>query len=156
MILVKFTAPEIKGQSHVDGHTDWIEVDSMHWGVGRAVTFNGGKRDVNSPSVSEVTFSRASDIASPELFFQSCGGPGSGKCLIHVLQVVENRPQVYLTIELEGALISNYSISSGGDRPSDSFSVNFTKISFQYDNYDGKKVTTGTAKKWDLAANVTF
>ena len=158
MILVKF-ATEIKGQSNVDAHAGWINVDSMAWGVGRSIATQqsgSAKREVSSPSVSEVTFSRQSDLASPELFFQACGGVSLGKCEIHVLQVVENKPQVVVKIELEDAMISSYSVSSGGDQPSDSFAVNFTKVSFQYDTFDGKKVTTGTAKKWDLSANKTF
>ena len=158
MIVLKF-ATEIKGQSTVEGHAGWINVDSMQWGVGRAVAqqqAGSAKREVSSPSISEVTFSRASDLASPELFFQACGGVSLGKCEIHFLQVIENKPQVYLKIDLEEAMVSSYSISSGGDRPSESFSVNFTKVSYQYDTFDGKKVTTGTPKKWDLAANKTF
>ncbi len=158
MILIKF-ATEIKGQSTVDAHDGWINVDSMQWGVGRGVASQTGgsaKREVSSPSISEVTFSRMTDMASPELFFQACGGVSLGKCEIHLLQVVENKPQVYLKIELDEALVSSYSISSGGDNPSDSFSHNFTKISFEYDTFDGKKVVTGTPKKWDLAANKTY
>jgi type VI secretion system secreted protein Hcp len=158
VILIKF-ATEIKGQSSVDGHIGWINIDSMQWGVGRSVASQSGgsaKREVSSPSVSEVTFSRATDMASPELFFQACGGVSLGKCEIHLLQVVENKPQVYIKIELEEALISSYQTSCGGERPTDSFSVNFTKVSYEYDTFDGKKVVTGTPKKWDLAANKTF
>lgn len=155
MILIKF-ATEIKGQSNVDGHAGWINVESLSWGVGRAIAgqaAGSAKREVSSPSVSEASFSRLTDGASPELFFQACGGVSLGKCEIHFLQVVENKPQVYLKIELEDAMIASYSLSSGGDKPSESFSVNFTKVSFQYDTFDGKSIKTGTAKKWDLAAN---
>ncbi len=158
MIVIKF-ATEIKGQSQVDGHTGWINVESMQFGVGRSIALQSGggaKREVSSPSISEVTFSRQTDMASPELFYQACGGVSLGKCEIHVLQVVENKPQVFLKIELEEAMISNYSVSSGGDVPSDSFSVNFTKISYEFDTFDGKKITTGTPKKWDLAVNKTY
>ncbi len=158
MILLNFEK-QIKGQSQVDGHADWINADSMQWGVGRAVALQSGggaKREVSSPSVSEVTFSRASDMASPELFFQACGGQSLGKCQIHLLQVVENKPQTYMVIELDDAMISSYSVSSGGDRPNESFAVNFTKVSYQYDTFDGKTVKTGTPKKWNLAGNVSF
>lgn len=158
MILIKFKT-EIKGLSNVDGHADWIKCDSLQFGVGRGISLQSGggaKREVSSPSVSEVTFSRASDMASPELFYQACGGVSLGQCLVHILQVIDNKPQVFVTIELEEAMLSSYSVSSGGDIPSESFSVNFTKISFQYDTFDGKKVTTGTPKKWDLAANKTY
>lgn len=158
MILIKF-ATEIKGQSTVDGHAGWINVESLQVGIGRSIqsqTGGSAKREVSSPSVSEITFSRQSDMASPELFFQACGGVSLGKCEIHLLQVIENKPQVFMKIELEDALVSSYSVSSGGDVPSESFAVNFTKISYQFDTFDGKKITTGTAKKWDLSANKTY
>lgn len=158
MIVLKF-ATEIKGQSQVDGHIGWINVESMQFGVGRSIALQSGggaKREVSSPSISEVTFSRQTDMASPELFFQACGGVSLGKCEIHVLQVIENKPQVFVKVELEEAMISNYSVSSGGDSPNDSFSVNFTKISYEFDTFDGKKITAGTPKKWDLSANKTY
>ena len=158
MILLKF-ATEIKGLSDVEGHVGWINVDSLQLGVGRSIALQSGggnKRDSSSPSVSEVTFSRSTDMASPELFFQACGGVSLGLCTINILQVVANKPQIFVSILLEDAMISSYSVSSGGDNPSDSFAVNFTKISYQYDTYDGKKVTTGTPKKWDLSKNLTY
>ena len=158
MILLSF-ATEIKGQSDVDGHIGWINIGSVQMGVGRAIaqqSAGGNKREASSPAISEVTLSRASDMASPELFFQACGGVSLGVGTIHLLQVVSNKPQVYVTVLLEDCMISNYSLSSGGENPSESFSINFTKISFQYDTFDGKKVTTGTPKKWDLSKNVTY
>ncbi len=158
MILIKF-ATEIKGSSAVEGHAGWINVDSVSFSVGRQVMLQAGgksKREVSSPAVSQVGFSRISDQASPELFFQACGGVSLGTCTVHLLQVVENKPQVFVTILLEEALISNYSTTSNGDTPHETFAVSFTKISFQYDTFDGKKVVTGTPKKWDLAKNVTY
>jgi len=158
VILLKF-ATEIKGQSNVEGHIGWINVDTMQMGVGRGIhTPSGGstKRESSSPSLSEVVFSRPSDMASPELFFQACGGVSLGTCTINLLQVVGNKPQIYATILLEEALISSYSVTSSGENPSETFGVNFTKISYQYDTFDGKKVVTGTAKKWDLSKNLTY
>lgn len=158
MILLKF-ATEIKGQSNVEGHIGWINVDSVQMGVGRGIhTPSGGstKREASAPSLSEVVFSRPSDMASPELFFQACGGVSLGTCTINLLQVVANKPQIFATILLEEALISSYNVTSTGENPTESFGVNFTKISYQYDTFDGKKVVTGTAKKWDLSKNLTY
>ncbi|MDA1073591.1 MAG: type VI secretion system tube protein Hcp, partial [Proteobacteria bacterium] len=63
---------------------------------------------------------------------------------------------VYLTVELTDAIVSSYSASSGGDRPSESFSLNFTKIMYKYDAFTGDTVVTGTEKKWDVMANKQF
>jgi type VI secretion system secreted protein Hcp len=158
VILVKF-ATEIKGLAKVTGHENWLNMSSMQFGAGRSIALQAGggaKRDSSSPSLSEVVFTRESDQASPDLFFQACGGVSLGTCTVHVLQTIGNETKVFAEILLEEAMISSYSVSSGGDNPTESLSVNFTKVSFQYDTFDGKKVVTGTPKKWDLAVNKTF
>ena len=94
-------------------------------------------------------------MASAELFFQATCGKSLGKAEIHFIQTGggEAKGQAYLKVELDAAIISSYSMGSSGDRPLDTFSINFTKISYQYDAYDGEKVTTGTPKKWDVMKN---
>ncbi|OAJ58748.1 hypothetical protein A6V36_29770 [Paraburkholderia ginsengiterrae] len=157
MILLNF-ATQIKGTSKVEGHTDWIAVNSLQLGVGRAISTSSDgatDRDTSNPSFSEVTFSKPTDISSADLFAQSIYGKSLGKAEIHFIQTggTDKNDQVYLKIELEEAIISSYSLSSGGDRPSESFCLNFAKISYQYDQFDGATVKTGTPKKWDLTAN---
>jgi type VI secretion system secreted protein Hcp len=159
MILLKF-ATAINGDSIVDGHEKWITIDSLQMGVGRAISASGGgaDRETSNPSFSEVTMTKSTDVASADLFMQSVCGKGLGKAEIHFIQTggSDKTQQVYMKIELEDAIVSSYSVSSGGDRPSESFSLNFVKISYQYDAFSGSKVTTGTAKKWDLAKNAIY
>jgi len=159
VILLKFST-EIKGESAVTDHKDWINVDSFQLGVGRSITQTGrgGDRDTSNPSFSEATFSRATDKASPDLFMQAISGKSLGTATIHFLQVAgaDKAPQVYLQFELGDAIVSNYSISSGGDRPTESFSLNFVKISKKYQAFSGDKVGAVPEKKWDLVANKTY
>ncbi|MES2069605.1 MAG: type VI secretion system tube protein Hcp [Pseudomonadota bacterium] len=159
MILLKF-GTTINGDSIVDGHDKWITVDSLQFGVGRSISASGGgaDRETSNPSFSEVTLTKSTDVSSADLFMQAVCGKSLGKAEIHFLQTggADKKQQVYLKIELEEAIVSSYSTSSGGDRPSESFSLNFTKVSYQYDAFSGDKVTTGTAKKWDLTKNATY
>ncbi len=159
MILLNFDTA-IKGDSTVPGHEDWITCDSLQFGVGRSINMSGGGKDreTSNPSFSEFTLSKSTDAASPELFFQAICGKSLGKAHVHFVQQAGagEDPQIYLTYELDGAIVSSYSISSGGDRPTESVAVSFTKITKKYDAFDGSKRTTGTAKKWDLMANKTF
>lgn len=159
MILLNF-ATAIKGDSIVDSHTDWITISSLQMGVGRAISVSGGgkDRDTSNPSFSEITLTKSTDMSSADLFMQAVCGKSLGKAEIHFIQTggSDKKNQVFLTIELEEAIISSYSASSGGDRPSESFSINFTKISYKYDAFSGDTITTGTAKKWDLKANATY
>ena len=139
MILLKF-ATAINGESTVTGHDKWINIDSVQLGVGRSITMvgGGGDRETSNPSFSEVTMTKSQDVASTDTTF---GFQIPTKCA---------------GVPDEEAIVSSYSMSSGGDRPSESFSLNFTKISYQYDKFDGDKITTGTAKKWNLEKNETY
>ena len=159
MILLKFATP-INGDSIVDGHEKWITISSMQMGVGRAISVSGGgaDRETSNPSFSEITLTKSTDVASADLFMQAVCGKSLGKAEIHFLQTggADKKQQIYMKLELTDAIVSSYSASSGGDRPSESFSLNFTQMSYQYDAFSGDKVTTGTAKKWDLTKNATF
>jgi type VI secretion system secreted protein Hcp len=159
MILLKF-ATAINGESTVTGHDKWINVDSVQFGVGRSISMiaGGGDRETSNPSFSEVTFTKSMDVASTEIMMQATCGKSLGKAEVHFIQTggTDAKGQAYCKIELEEAIVSSYSASSGGDRPSESISLNFTKISYQYDKFDGDKITTGTPKKWDLEKNETY
>ena len=159
MILLKF-GTAINGESTVAAHDKWITVSSIQFGVGRGISSvgGGGDRETSNPSFSEVTMTKSMDVASTELFMQATCGKSLGKAEIHFIQTggADAKGQVYLKIELEDVLVSSYSASSGGDRPSESISLNFTKISYQYDKFDGGKVVTGTPKKWDLEKNEKY
>ena len=98
------------------------------------------------------------DVASTELFMQATCGKSLGKAEIHFIQTggTAAKGQSYLMLELDEAIVSSYSMNSDGDRPSESFSLNFTKISYQYDKFDGGKIVTGTAKKWNLEKNAVW
>ena len=156
MILLSFKT-QIKGESTVNKHEKWININSVQFGVGRGISSvgGGGDRETSNPSFSEVTFTKDLDVSSAELFMQATCGKSLGEAEIHFIQTggASSKGQVYLTVVLAEPVISSYSASSGGERPTESFSLNFTKISFKYDKFDGDKVTTGTAKKWDLEKN---
>jgi len=159
MILLNFKT-QIKGDSIIPKHDDWISVDSFQMGVGRMVSTSGRgtSRDTSDPSFSEVSISKSTDIASSDLFFQATCGKSLGLAEIHLLNTAGagQDPNVYMKIELEDAIITNYSVSSTGDRPMESFSLNFTKITYQYDDFSGAKKLTGTPKKFDLMTNKSF
>jgi type VI secretion system secreted protein Hcp len=154
MILLNL-AGKIKGDCKVDGHDGWITCDSFQIGVGRAISISGGgqDRETSKPSISEATVTKSTDIASTELFVQACAGKELGKAEVHFIQVADEKMQTYLIYELEGAIVSSYSQSSGGDRPMESISLNFTKITQTYNAFSGKEVSAGSPKGWDLIAS---
>lgn len=153
MILMKI--PTVTGQTEIDGHADWLPVDSISWSVSRPVataTAGRNKREAGTPSISEVQFSRMTDKASPHLFHNSCGGKELDSVEIEILQIVDNKPHVFVKIKLENVYVSSYSVSSGGDNPTETVSLNFVTLSYQYDTWAANnQMIPGNERKWNQA-----
>jgi len=122
----------IKGRVTTEGFKDWIELNSFQWGVGRGIgsaARGATSRERSEPSLSEVTVTKLTDVASPKLFLDSVGGKLDNKVTIKFTTTSKGAVTTFLTYELENTGISGYSLSSGGDMPVESISLNFTKIS---------------------------
>jgi type VI secretion system secreted protein Hcp len=147
----------INGETTQLTHKQWIEVNSIQWGVGRGISSGvggGSKREATAPSVSEITLTKTFDISSPLLLKEALGGKAV-EVKIELTQTDNNgRHVAYQKYVLTDTLISGYSISSGGDRPSESLSLNFTKIDREYLNIDDKFATKTTGHVvFDIAAS---
>lgn len=157
MILLKFD-PELKGDSKVEGHDGWITIDSLQWGVGRGVSTSGvgTDRDTSNPSFSEVTITKSMDIASAQLMLETACGKAMTTATFHFIQTggKDAKGQHYLEIILDKPILSGYSMSSGGDRPSESVSINYNGIKMQYNQFEeGGTVKEGKPKGYDLMKN---
>ncbi|MDB4426389.1 type VI secretion system tube protein Hcp [bacterium] len=129
---------KIKGNVSAKGHEDWIECSSLQFGVGRAIPMSVGtqsNREASHPSLSEISLSKQMDDSSPYLFQESVVGE-SKTVKIHVTKTGANQLESIVEYTLDSSLISSYSLSSGGDQPSESFSLSFTKIEMKYVVWD--------------------
>lgn len=123
----------IPGDTTAEGHEKWIELNSCQWGVGRGIsspTGGSADRESSAPSVSEITVTKATDVSSTKLLNEAYQGEGQ-KVQIDFCKTDKGKLEVYLTLNLENCMISGFSVSSGGDRPSESLSLNFTKVEFK-------------------------
>lgn len=127
-IYMKFGA--VVGQVTTEGFKDWIELSSFQYGVGRGVTSGAGgaQREGSAPSISEITVSKVYDKASPGLYQDALAGTFNTKVEIKMTTTTKNKVDTYLAWELTDCGVSGYSASSGGDNPSESISLNFTKV----------------------------
>ena len=129
----------IKGSVTTEGFKDWIELESFHWGVGRAVgtaARGSTSREHSEPSISEITVTKRMDLASPKLFLDAVGGKLDSKVDIKFSTTTKAQVTTFLTFKLENTGLSGYSVSSGGDLPVESLSLNFTKISMTFTGHD--------------------
>jgi type VI secretion system secreted protein Hcp len=151
-IYVKYAA--IDGDVTAKGHEKWIEVNSFQWGVGRGIsspTGGSADRESSAPSVSEIVVTKPTDIATVKMLDEALEGEGVD-VTIDFVKTDKGNLSVYLSYTLNNTMISGYSMSSGGDRPQESLSFNFTKIMCRdiglgAKNEDGQPATVG----YDLA-----
>jgi type VI secretion system secreted protein Hcp len=155
-IYVKYAS--IDGDVTAAGHEKWIEVNSFQWGVGRGIsspTGGSADRESSAPSVSEIVVTKPTDMASTNLLNEALQGEGVD-VTIDFCKTDKGNLNVYLSYVLNNTMISGFSLSSGGDRPQESLSFNFTKVMMTdvglgAKNEDGQPATVG----YDLAtANV--
>lgn len=139
--------------THQD-HQKWLDIQSLQWGVGRAISTPVGSaknREASEPSISEVVLTKMMDTSSVKLFTEACTGK-TGKEVTIDLVTTGSPGQLYMQYTLTDVLVSGYSLSSGGDRPSESISLSFTKIETKYIPYDSKnEPMTAITASYDLS-----
>ena len=117
-----------------DKHKNWIDIESWSWGASYVGSANGGvwkttdggaaKREASAPSISEVVVTKNQDASSPALM--KAVKPKRGQ----LTNKTNHGGTEYYKIELENILVSSVQ-GSGGDRPMESLSLNFTKITYK-------------------------
>jgi type VI secretion system secreted protein Hcp len=121
-----------------------IDLSSVQFGVGRTISTSGGASDRESslPSISEITVTKQMDISSVPLFQEALTGKNKN-IEIFITENTDGKIRVYAQYKLDSSLVSSYSMSSGGDRPSESISINFEKIETIVTPYskDGKPLS---------------
>ncbi len=147
----------IDGEATAQGHEKWIELNSFQFGVGRSVSDSGGGggRSTSPPSFSEVVVTKDADSTSPKIFTETVVGAAK-KIEIHFVQTSAGEQQTYMKYTLSNTLFSGYSVSSGGDRPSESLSLNFAKFEMEFIPFDeAGRAGTPVKAGYDLALGRT-
>ncbi len=142
-IYLNYKDGAVKGDVTESNHKNWIELSSFRWGVGRGISSPTGAsadRESSAPSISEIVVTKVQDVSSVGLLTEAFQGDGV-KAQIDFCRTNKDQMDVYLTIELENVMISGFTTSSEGDRPTENISLNFTKI-----------MTKGTQMKQDGSA----
>jgi type VI secretion system secreted protein Hcp len=129
-IYLNYTSPSIQGDVTAAGFEQWIEVNSFQWGVGRGIGSaqgSSGNREASTPSISEIVVTKQQDESTGKLLQECYNGVGTASVTITFVRT-GSPATAYLSFILTNVMVSGLSLSSGGDRPSESLSLNFTKI----------------------------
>jgi type VI secretion system secreted protein Hcp len=127
----------IEGESTKPGHVGEIDIESFSWSVKKTNAAAG-------PTLSEFVIAKKVDKSSPKLFEACAQGQPIPTVTLTCRKAGTTQPQYY-TVTFEECLVSSYQSggSSGDDRPTESISFNYTKITFTYQPQDANGVPTG-------------
>lgn len=128
--------------SAAKGHDKWIDVESWSWGASQAAGHGGGG-GAGKVSVHDISVTKSTDKSTPKLAEAAVKGKvfSGAPARSQATQTMTHNGQQYYEVKLQDVMVSSFQTSSssptsGGDRPMESLSLNFTKI------------------KWDLKENV--
>jgi type VI secretion system secreted protein Hcp len=143
-----------KGDVDTTQFKGWIMCHSFQFGSGRGISSaaaSGSNRQGSHASVSEVTISKNLDPSSLPMWRNSLDGDLKTQVEFAFTRADQDNSE-YLHVTLWDTGVSGWSMSSGGDRPSESVSLNFAKIELKdiTQSVDGS-AATNVAVTYNLA-----
>jgi type VI secretion system secreted protein Hcp len=145
----------IPGESTDAQRARAIEIDSFSFGASNAGSATSGGGGAGKVSFSDITFTKRLDKSSPLLYLSCAQGKHIAKATLVLRKSGGgDKPVEYYIVTMSDILVTSIQSGGGGDIPTESFSLNFTKIEFSYSAQkpDGsleEPVTSG----WDIATN---
>ena len=133
--------PGFTGEVLQDGFEGAFELFSFSWGesnVGTTASGVGAGRAQHSG----FTVTKRTDKGSPSLMLACAKGELLPAVQVVLLQSSRDRLTQYLRYVLNNVIITSYSVGAGGDEiPTESLSLNFTKIEYDQtvQDPDGKE-----------------
>ena len=96
---------------------------------------------MSKAAFSDLSITKYTDKSSPNFFMACATGAHIDKAILHIRKSGE-KPKEYLTITMSEVFVSSWSHSGadGGGLPSESASLNFSKIEINYQIQDEKGI----------------
>ncbi len=152
-IYMNYDNLAVKGDTTATGWESWIELNSFQFGVGRGIsspTGGSADRESSAPSIAEITVTKDQDTSTGPLLTAALQGEGV-PVIIEFVKTSAGQLAKYMKYTLTNTMISGWSTSSGGDRPSESVSLNFTKIEVDPTTIDATgKIATANPVTYDI------
>jgi len=143
----------IEGESEDAKHPKEIQILSFSFGESQAGSFATGGGGSGKVQMQDFHFVMNINKASPKLFLACADGEHIPNAVLTARKAGKDQ-QEYLTIKFSDLLVSSYQNSgSFGDNslPTDSISLNFAKIEYEYKPQDSKGALGAAVKvKYDL------
>jgi type VI secretion system secreted protein Hcp len=149
----------IKGDSTDSGHAGWIECEAVSWSISQpksATSSTAGGHTAERAELSEISFHKSCDLASPILAQTCAGGKTIPRAKFEFWRADGQGERIkYYELELENVLIGHVAPSVGaGSIMSESVALKFSQVKWRYTQ---QKIAGGaggnTTGGWNLATN---
>jgi len=147
----------VKGEAQDAVYKGWIDIYSWSFGSTQSGSGGhvGGGSGAGKVNMHDISVSKRTDTSSADLFLKTCNGKHYDDATI-VARKAGEKPVEFLKIKLTQVLVTSYQLggSHGDDTPTESITLNFTKINMDYkiQAADGSGTPAGQMG-WDVAAN---
>ncbi len=131
---------DIAGESRDEGHKGWIEISSFSWGVNQTGTASsGGGGGAGKVSFQDLHITKSVDKSTPLLLTRCATGQHIRQATLALARTKNDR-QTFMEYKLTDVMVSSFSpsciIGPENTVPTDSFSLNFTKMEMVYREID--------------------
>jgi type VI secretion system secreted protein Hcp len=136
----------VKGESTDEAHKGKIEIDSFSWAcMNEGTGGRGGGSGAGKANFSDFQFTKQCDAARHELIKSCASGKHFGKAVLTARKAGEGQKE-FLVVTMEDVFVSSFNSSGnagGGSIPSESVTLNYVKIKYEYKPQDKKGALTG-------------
>lgn len=139
--------PSISGECQLDGYANKITVLSYNHGLTQPMTMDptNQARTVGRLNCQDISLTKIMDAATADIINAMCTAKNLATCKIYILKSVGDTAlgqKLVMTYEMEETMISSYSVGGGGGgEPTETITLNFTKLTWTYQ----PQLTTGAA-----------
>lgn len=121
----------IEGESTDDKHKNEIVIESWSFGATQTLAAGGSGRSAGKSCLSDISFVKLVDKASPALLSATMTGVRIPAATISVRKA-GGRQEDYLVIKMTDVLVTSVQHSGGGEMPMESLSLNFGQVKLTY------------------------
>ncbi len=150
----------IKGDATAKAYEGFIDLNSLSFSIDKPTTIGSATGfQTGAPKFSEITITKLMDSSSVPLAQQLLTGTPQNVKIDFAKTSGTGELFTYAEYDLTNAIITGYSVSSGGDQPTESITIAFEKFSFTFTPMSATGIpepSLSSTVTWDLATNTPF
>lgn len=141
----------IAGDTTASHYAGWFDISSFSWGVSNTRSNTGSGAGAGRATFQDISCTKpATGKGSPALMLACATGRHFATAELVVTVPNSEQSAEYLHFVLSDCIMTGYQVGGDGLLPSDSFSLNFTKIDYKQSVFNSDGVASIEEAMFDL------